>query len=211
MAVTPAIRMRGRYTLKLPWVADPTKVYECEAIRSFDDLEKVGINVYETFYLPAGLQNGATYAGVPFSFEAERQADINIVTLRSQNGDYLYVPDSYILSIPDMSGVQYSQMILSVNLGALPDYLDLAALKTDVGNRVTAMIGATATVLEHRSPSSNQPTAAQHDVLEAARAAAITTTKTDYVLLQEEIAKNALLAQKNAALIARLQLLGELP
>lgn len=211
MAVTPSIRMRGRYTLKAPWVADPAKVYECEAIRSFDDLEKIGTNVYETFYLPAGLMNGEVYAGSTFSFEAEKQADVNIVTLRSQNGDYIYVPDSYILSIPDMSGVQYSQMILSVNLGPLPDYLSLAALKTDVGNRVSAMIGATATVIEHRAPSTNQPTSAEHDVLEAARAAAITTIKTDYMLLQEANARIATLLATNAALVARLQVLGELP
>ncbi len=210
MGMTPSIRQRGRYTLKLPWVADPGKIYECEAIRSFDDLAKLNVDVYETFYLPAGLQNGQVYAGVPFSFESEKSADANIVTLRSQDGDYIYVPDTYILSLPDMSGVHYDQIVLSMNLGAVPAYLDLSALKTDVGNLAEAMIGKDVTVLEHRAPSTNQPTAANHDVMEAARTAAISITKTHYVLWQEEIVKNAKLQDTVNALVAKLQALGEL-
>lgn len=210
MAVTPGIRLRGRYILKTPWVANPGKVYECEAIRSFDDLAKLGVDPYETFYLPAGLVNGQPYDSVTFSFDAERQADANIVTLRSDDGEYLYVPDTYILSIPNMGGVKYDQVVLSVNLSAIPGYLDLSPLKTDLANRVSQIIGISTTVEENRVASSNQPSSAAHDAAEAARTAAISVFKTDHMLLQEALVRNTQLQATVNALVAKLQALGAL-
>lgn len=210
MAITPSIRLRGRYTLKAPWVANPGKVYECEAIRSFDDLVKLGVDIYEVFYAPTGLVNGQVYGLSTFSFEAEKQADANIITLRADDGEYIYVPDTYILSIPNMDGIKYDQVVLSVNLLAIPGYLDLSALKTDMASRIQAIIGLPVTVQENRVAASNQPTPAAHDAAEAARTAAITINKTDNMLLQEALAREVKLNETIDALVAKLQALGAL-
>jgi len=210
MAMTPLIRQRGRYSLKLPWVADPTKIYECEAIRSFDDLAKLNINVYETYYLPAGLQDGQLYAGSLFVFEDEQAADANIITLRSQDGDYIYVPDTYIVAPPVITTAVYDRIVLSMDIGSTPQELDLSALKTDIADLAESMLGVTVVVKEHRAPSINQPTDSDHIILEAARLSAINLSKTHYRLLQEEIAKNAKLQETIDALVAKLAAIGQL-
>lgn len=211
MALTPPIRTIGRYVLKTPWVASSAKVYECEAIRSFDDLSQLGVDIYEEFYASQGLINGEEYGGVVFSFESERQKDPNIITLRAQDGEYIYVPDTYILSYPNMSGVKYSNMVISANLGPLPDFLDLSALKTELGDFIAQFIGVTPTLNEHRADSTNQPTPVQHDILESARLAAISIYTTHYVELQQERAKTLKLTQTVDALTEMLVTAGVIP
>lgn len=208
---TPPIGAKGRYTLKSPWVANPGVLYECEAIRSFDDIYQLGSDVYNEYYLPMGLMDGADFEGTPFSFSTEKSLDPNIITLRGSDGTFIYVPDTYILSYPSMDGVRYSRMVISIDLGSLPDYVDLGPLKTSLANLAQQVIGAVPDVDEHRAASTNQPTALEHDALEAARVAAISITQTDHQKYLQEVQKNALKTQTIAALVSRLQQLGDLP
>lgn len=177
---TPPLSTTGRYVLRTPWSTNPAMLYTCLAIRSFDDIYKLGYDVYSTYYEPMGLTDGAVVGGVPFQFSNERTAKANIITLRAADGTFLYVPDTYVASYPDMGEHKYSHMVLSVSLSALPDYLDLAAVKDAVSGIVSQMFGLVPIVKEHRTPSTTNPTAAQHEAMEAARTAAITLLETDH-------------------------------
>lgn len=209
---TPPLLTKGRYTVTAPYTTNPTAIYTCVAIRSFADIYQLGFDVYKTYYESMGLTNGAVVGSTTFNFDAERARQPNIITLRSEDGTYLYVPDTYITSFPDMGEFLYNHMVLSVSLGALPDYLDLSALKAAVQGLVAQHFGvATAVVSEHRSPSTTNPTRTQHESLEAARLGAITLLETDHAKALRLQAERNVLQAKVTALTTILQNNGLLP
>lgn len=202
---TPPMYARGRYVLKMPWTTVPTKLYTCLAIRSFDDIYELGIDVYETYYLPMGLIDGQPYGSQVFSFTEEVAKKANIITIRSDDGEFIHVPDTYILSYPSMSDVKYSHMVLSHSLGALPDYLDLSFIKSQVANLIAHQLGVNPIVNEHRAAATENPTPVQHEALEVARLNAVTVTETDYARAQRLQGKVNLLQSEINTLIAILQ------
>lgn len=176
---TPPIFAKGRWVLKLPFIANPTKLYTCIAIRSFADVYKLGTDVYRVHYLTMGVADGVTVSGNPFNFVAERLNNPNIITLQADDGETIYVPDTFILRFPDMGDVKYSHLVLSVSVGAVPDYLDMGELKDAVAQAVASRMGFVPTVREHRAPSTDNPTPAQHEAIEAARLASLDLLETD--------------------------------
>lgn len=174
---TPPLLTRGRYELKMPWQADPTKIYVCHAIRSFKDLYEKEIDVYSEFYEPRGVSDT--------DFITDAEALANIVTLISEDEEIIYVPDTYIVSFPDMGNYQYAHMVVSASMGPLPDYLDLTYLKQQISNLISDVIGASPEVVEHRAPHAGVITPAQHETLEAARLAGIQLRETDYAMLKQ--------------------------
>lgn len=196
MKNTPPLRARGRYVLASPWVANPAKLYTTVAIRGFEDLFTLGIDVYNTYYLPMGLIDGQS----GFSFSAEQANKADIITLQSDDGEVIYVPDTYIQSYPNMGEVKYSHVVLSISLGPLPDQNDLTNVKAVLADQVAQVYGITPTVVEHRAASTSNPSATEHEALEAARVAAITVLETDHAKALRFQAQNVLLNQKIVAL-----------
>lgn len=197
--------LRGRYVLRSPWntLAIPTKLYRTIAIRALKDLYADGIDPYLEFYFARGLTDGVS----GFSYQAEQVIQANIITLIGDDGSLIYVPDTYIESFPSMDGVAYSDTILSIDLDTIPDYLDLADLKATLADVCSKVIGITPiTVLEHRAPSTTQPTPAEAEVIETARTAAITLLETDHAkvlrLQNEKAAALATIATMKAILVA---------
>ncbi len=176
---TPPIFAKGRWILRLPFIANPTKIYTCIAIRSFADVYKLGQDVYRVFYLTMGVTDGGTVAGLPFNFIAEQQLKPNSITLQADDGETIYVPDTFIQRFPDMGDVKYSHLILSVSLGAVPDYLNLEEIKDAVAQTIASRFGFVPQVREHRAPSTDNPTPAQHEAIEAARLASLDLLETD--------------------------------
>lgn len=177
---TPPLESKGKISLRAPWSANPNVLYTCKALRAFDDIYKSGRDVYTVYYVPMGLTNNSTtYTPSPFDFESERRDNVLIVTLVGDNGDVIYVPDSFIGTQPDATEVVYSHIVLSASIGAVPDNLDLSALKTQIANLIQGTLGLTPTIQESRLPSLNNPTTVQHAIMEGARIGGITLTETD--------------------------------
>lgn len=184
---TPSIDTSGRFTVKLPWQVNDTMTYRVIAVKSFDDLAKLNKDVYNTIYKPMGLIDGQD----GFSWSNEVAQNPNIISLLDPTGTALYIPDTYILSYPDASDQRYSYIVLGVDLGALPDSDNLTTLKADIADFVKARIGTTATVSEHRIPSTSTPTKVQHAAFLAARENNITETDTlteQVIKLKQELA-----------------------
>ena len=176
---TPPIYAKGRWVLRLPFIANPNKIYTCIAVRSFADVYKLGQDVYRVFYLTMGVTDGGAIAGLPFNFIAERQLKPNIITLQADDGETIYVPDTFIQRFPDMGDVKYSHLVLSVSLSAVPDYLNLEEVKDAVAQTIASRFGFVPQVREHRAPSTDNPTPAQHEAIEAARLASLDLLETD--------------------------------
>lgn len=182
MKMTPSIGASGVFVLKLPWLADANTTYEVIAVRSFEDIYKAGDDVYPIYYKPMGLVDGV--AG--FNFKTEVAQKPNIITLQGSNGSIVYVPDTYIIHSPTLGNVKYQHVVITASLGALPEHVDLSILRDDVQNIIESRIGAATEVKIMTAPSSNQPTAEQHEALEAARLGSITEYENDYTRIKRQ-------------------------
>lgn len=186
----PAIGTRGIYSLNVPWTTTPGVVYVCAAIRRFIDLANLGTDVYETYYAPSGLSQS--------DYEQDRRNDEMIVTLISETTAPIYVPSSYIASFPDLSYRNYHHVVLSASLGPLPDYIDLTFVRDQVATAVSEVVGQQATVQLSVAPLRGTVSPDEHEVLEAARQAAIINRTTDYARFLEVSQENTQLHQRLA-------------
>ena len=168
---TPKLHDKGKFEVGLPFALVSGAVYECIAIRSFVDLQKEGIDVLAKYYTPHAIAEAI--------YNADRLAGANIITLASPNQATIYIPDTYITALPLYNTVAYSQVVLSVSLGAVPDALDLTFLIAQLSAVCSDVIGIEPTVNKHIAPSTGVITSAEHDVLETARIAAIANRTTD--------------------------------
>lgn len=189
---TPPLGTVGRYTLRTPWSVSTERVYRCEAIRSFADIVERGMDVYERFYLPTGLGKEA--------YEQDRRLGANIITLMSDQGPVVYVPDTYIESYPNMAAVTYHHVVLSCSLGAIPEFLDLAYVQQQVANVVRDTLGLTPVVKYHSAPHTEFISPTQHEYLEANRTAALGQVVTDHGRIRTLQNENTALRQQLAAL-----------
>lgn len=190
--ITPVLNITGKYTVKEPFKIKAGMDYTCIAIRNFEDMYKAGFDVYTDFYVPNGItiDNG-------FNFEEEKSKEPNIISLMSKDGSVLYIPDTFITSIPAGGDIFYQHVIMACSLGMLPSELDLSVLLSDVADFIGARIGHVVDTKLIVSPSLTQPTFAEHQTLETARKAAVTvqdnlTTKNIALTKQNEILTNKL-------------------
>lgn len=169
MKLTPELYTKGFFEFKLPWTPVPGVIYECLAIRSFEDIYKLGIDVYTHYYTPVGLVNGQMIGTVAFSFEVESTFYPNIVTLKGSDGSMLYIPDTFITKMPDKSLVPYSEIILAVSLGPIPDNENLDSLISDVTALISARANIDATINVCKASTQSNPTVEEHHLLQALR------------------------------------------
>lgn len=176
---TPPIDTRGIYELKDPFHASADKVYICHAIRTFKDLREQFLDPYELYYEPNGIERS--------KFEDDRDEGAVIVTLIDEDGEeVIYVPDTYILSFPDMGEIKYQRIVVSVDFGALPEYIPFAHVEEQIGSVAKDVIGVEPNVETHIAPTSNLITPEEHQSLEASRRANISNANTIYALYLEK-------------------------
>lgn len=162
MAGLPNIEAIGTYTAKEPFVLDPEAIYACEAIESLEALQLRGVNVFETHYSPYGLTQT--------DYVADVDADVKLITLISVTGHpTVTLPSSYLTGYPSKTTIPYSRLLLSVNLGLLPDTVDLASARSAVAEGVGDLLGITPEVQLHRLPLSGGVDYNAHVQLEASR------------------------------------------
>ncbi|QEM41917.1 hypothetical protein [Pseudomonas phage vB_PaeM_PS119XW] len=192
--MVPPIGTKGLYVLLPPFdkVLEAAELYECGAIRYFEDVENNGRSVYDLYYKPWKI-NEARVA-------TDRQQGHVIVTLLSPKFPPVYVPSSYIKSYPDLSSKPYNQVIMTLSLGALPDDVILDTAANAAANAVSDTIGVNPEVHFGIMPLSDAVTPAVHETREAARQGKIKNRTTDYARLLELENANSILKQQNLIL-----------
>lgn len=172
MKLTPNLNSKGLYSLKAPFTLPAGKLYTCIAVRSFKDIYEQDLDVLDLYY----IDNGLTEA----DFNADKALEAAIVTLVSDDNDFVYVPNTYILNMPDMNDVTYHNVILSVNLGALPEYVELDNLKDELAVISGKVIGKSATVGVNVTKTTGSISRSQHETLESVRLSAVEYNETLY-------------------------------
>lgn len=192
----PSIHTTGRFMLTNPFLAKPNVVYTVIALREIRDLTIKGINVYDEFYKSAGLLDGVTINGAVFNYADEVVLSPVIVTLQGTDNTVMYVPSTFIEAFPESGDTVYSRLVLSVDLGALPDSVNVDSILTDLDELVSARFGVRALVRINQIASENQPTSEEHALLEASRIGSIKETTNNFVELIKVRATNELLTSK---------------
>ena len=180
---TPPLKAKGIYTLASPFPDITTKVYECIAIRSLKDYSDLGEDVLALVYTPNGL--------VQTDLDNDQAEGACIVTLVSETGATIQVPDTYITKYPDLEYVPYHTLVVSAMLGPLPDSLSLDLLKSQIAGVISDFIGVTPTVTVHATGAADVVSVAQHDINEISRNAAVSDRLTDRAKL---LAANAMIS-----------------
>lgn len=141
MIITPSIFTTGIFEVKEPFQVSEGVEYVVTEVRSFEELLRLGIDIFNDVYAPLGLSND--------DFVEDRVKLASLVTLSGNGSPTLFIPDTYITSMPNSTSVPYNHAIISVSLGAVPDTLLLENLKTNIGELVLGELGITPMVKEH--------------------------------------------------------------
>lgn len=189
---TPVLGMHGTWDLIQPWIADPTLLYECTALRTFTEMIGAGIDVFNTYYAPKGITND--------EYTAHLNLGAVMCILKSDTGVIITVPDTYVQNYPGIGMVNFGSVILSAEIGPMSLTTNLDFLKEQVGNLISDTIGVVPTIYVDQLASSTAITQEEGEAIEAARLAAINNRTTTY-------AQNVALKTQNASYAATIAVL----
>ena len=173
MSLLPPIGASGVYQLNTPFAGSlsANTTYTCMAIRRIADIVQSGFDPYESYYQPYGIAKT--------TYDQHIKADMCIVSLRSAGGNWFYVPSAYIASYPNMGGIKYTSLLLGINLGPVPSFLNLAHVKQKIIDDIRDMIGITSTVTTVAVSETKLLPQEVSNAIEASRQSNISESTTD--------------------------------
>lgn len=163
---------RGKWELLAPWAVVDNVAYKADAIRAFRDVQSEGIDIFAAYYQPKGLSVDI--------YNSDRVNGIALVTLVSDDHAEIIVPSSYIKTAPTTVTTGFNRMVMGVDIGVLPDTLDLTYLVAEIKGLVSALTGLENDVTLYTAPITGLLTPEQAESFEANRQAAIEKRTTFY-------------------------------
>lgn len=165
--ITPDIGSSGKYTYKAPYdtLGNNQTEFRCMSIKTLVDCISSGEDPFKKYYEPYKLTQQ--------DYKKDLLEGASIIGLQSTVGQWLYIPNSYLLSFPDVSGVRYVTMVLAANIGAIPETMNLDILISEIEDVVMSRLGITPEV---RPVITSQPALigyADHSKMENARLNAV--------------------------------------
>lgn len=185
--LTPTLGLSGTYVLKAPYTLNPGKTYTCRAVRSFEDVEAQSVSVFERHYEPYGVSYEV--------YKADRASGAYLITL-SATGSTVVVPDTYIEALPERLEDVTSLVLLTADLGPLPDSLGLTHVMEAIGAGCLDLLGYRPDVRLIKLDHTDELNSTEQDNIEIARTAAVEIRKDVYTRLAEEKAANVRLNAK---------------
>lgn len=195
--ILPNVGATGAISLQAPFGAlcVPNVPYRVNGVRSLQDVVASGQDPFGLYYEPSGITAA--------KFAEDVAAGVCIISLISPAGDTVYVPNSYLNSLPVSTGMPYSTMLVGINLGALPDNLSLAYFMSTVSQLASDLLGVTAAQVKAvKASSTTYLTIADAAAIETTRAVVMGSVVTDRAKLIAAQAIIASLQTKNADLEA---------
>lgn len=174
MIYIPPIGTTGIWTLLPPFdtMLQANAPYNLIAIRKLTDILASGGEPEADYYTVNNLDTNA--------YIADLEINASILSLQSDSGDVIYVPSTYVRNHPDIGGIPYKVLALTIDLGAIPDSLNLAYLTSKIHDDVLELIGVPSDVNIVSVSDTALLTNVDAATVEAARQANIGTALTDY-------------------------------
>lgn len=193
----PNIGSSGVVTLKAPFAAlcAPGVPYRVTEIRMLQGIVSNGDDPYRLYYQP--------YEITQEDFAQDVRDGACILSLTSPDGSTVYVPNSYLLTLPVATGVPYTVMMVGVNLGALPQDLSLAYFMAKVQEMAHDLLGVTAAeVRAIKAGTTTYLTLEDAAAIETARKVLMAEVVTDAAKLYKSEQDRIALQTRNADLEA---------
>ncbi len=171
--IIPTVGSSGYFDLRSPF---DTKIlsgerYTCQAVRRISDYLANNETPLETIYVDAGLTE--------VEYEVDLKKDMYIVSLQAGTGHWVYVPASYINTLPIVNGIPYRTLMIGVALPAMPADKDFSNIQTAISNLVTDTLGVTPNIKLVETSKTLLLDSAKHDILQSQRNAIISNSGTD--------------------------------
>lgn len=181
----PSIKTTGKFKATAPFdsVFDPNTTYQVVGIRSIEELEANKVDIYQLVLQKVGVAK----EDAPALIKKCKALDGVIVIFGVQGQADIYVPSTFLPSLPDTGGVEYERLCLIVDLGAVPIHLKerINTAKAHINDYVTSHIGVTNSVSFGSLPTSQFVSQEQANIFESTRQNKINTTKTDAMIIKE--------------------------
>lgn len=187
--ILPEVGTTGRYKLKgkLTNLLEPNRSYECIAVRKIRELEMLGVNILEEFYLPIKLTQE--------DLNEDIRKDASIVSLKTSNGTVTRFPNTYLTHYPSMQGIKYSVVGLGVNIGALPTSFDLSDIQQEIKELVLNRLGLRAQIRVLTLSPEEYLNHEDHQRVEQDRLSKVRVKSNVQLALEQEQEKNLKLSQ----------------
>lgn len=192
--LTPPVNTEGIFKVNTPFSLPQDVMFRVDAILNFADIVRRGEDPYAKYYAPLNISNS--------DYLDDAKVGASILTLKSNDGQLVFIPDTYIETYPGAAGVSYVRNVLVWDCGPVPDYVDINAANADamavLAKALGVVITPSVTTLAYEGVISDE----DHVRMEAERKARIRQT----VPLSEQLAiaesRNAELQKLNDNLIA---------
>lgn len=181
VSIIPPIETVGTWKVKLPYTVKSQLPYWLIAIRMFEDITRLGQDVYKTYYEPY-IKEGELIPGTSetFKFQTEIDNGARILTIKSEAGETLYIPSTFISEYPNTDITIYRPMIISLNIGLFRDGMDYSILVQSLEDTAMANVGVDAVqAIVHAGPSTSGLTTTQMEAIELARQNKMVNTETN--------------------------------
>lgn len=193
--ITPNINSKGIFEVQEPFKLNGKRVYEVIAIREFPDLWREDVDIYSEYYEEYELPESI--------YERDKKVGAAIVTLQGEDG-LVYVPDTFIISYPDLGLANYKHVVLSVSLGPIHISKNMSGLQKEIEGVCSKFLGVNAKVKIHTAPIKDAMTAEEAKQLEKVREGMINVPVTAELQHLEELRlKNAIVKQINEGLLTK--------
>ncbi len=176
--ILPPIGSSGVYVLSSPFdtKVPPLASLTCKAIRKISDYLASSEDPKTLCYINNGLTED--------NYNEDAILDIDIVSLQSGEGQWLYIPASYIVTYPITNGIPYRSIALAIALPQLPVTQDISAMEADVANVIRDHIGVIPSVEVVETSRVINVSSEKHELSQTARRL-VMNNKSDRVKLAE--------------------------
>lgn len=129
----PQIGLAGKYEVNPPFALNANEAYVCRGISFIQSLIDKNVDVYGEYYQPAVLTQA--------EYEEDLETEEAIITLKSNSGNVVNLPSSYIKVVPQDKEVKYHRFGALIELGLLPEDEPFDTLIDSIKEEVKIRIG----------------------------------------------------------------------
>lgn len=191
MFITPRLGSSGFYSAGGHYGIKAKVIYTLQQIESFSSALSRGIDIYSKYYEP--------YEILKDIYESDLANGASLLTITG-SGSEIVLPNARLDKYPIANVVDYSHVIVSCDLGDLPDDVLTEHIQQELVAIAASGLGVTAVAREHRIPTELPVTVAEHETLEAARLLKVDDSESLYSRHAAAMKENRELREKIALL-----------
>lgn len=163
--ILPTMGFSGRFEFASP-ISDrvnPDEVYTCHGVRTIAEYASKNEDVQGLAYTENGLTED--------QFLDDQEVDMQILSLQSMSGRWIYVPARFVVRYPDGNGVVYQSQIFTVALPPLPVDTNFITVPGEISEKIIKLLGVTPEIRIVRASSPTIFTSERDAAITAERAA----------------------------------------